>query len=124
MYGARHIIKQLAIVIKSEARHITDARILLNERATKEDTLSGLVADGSITAEKKTQLMAEYDAKKKAELEAKSPKVSTVSTCRFGVTHGVHVYVGRSPVNCVAIRSRGVQDTQSQRRPSQVVAEG
>jgi len=74
LYGARHIIKQLAMVIKSEASHITDARILLNERATKEDTLSGLVADGSITAEKKTQLMAEYDAKKKAELEAKSPK--------------------------------------------------
>ncbi|KIM36053.1 hypothetical protein M413DRAFT_321435 [Hebeloma cylindrosporum] len=74
LFGARHIIKQLAMAIKSESRHITDARVLLAERAIKEETLNGLVADGTITAERKTQLMAEYDARKKTELEARSPK--------------------------------------------------
>ncbi|PPQ87125.1 hypothetical protein CVT25_000944 [Psilocybe cyanescens] len=73
LYGARHIVKQLAMALKSEARHITDARILLNERATKESTLSGLVAEKTISAAKKDELMAAYDAQKKAEIEARSP---------------------------------------------------
>ncbi|KAH9485834.1 hypothetical protein JR316_0002749 [Psilocybe cubensis] len=73
LYGARHIIKQLAMALKSEAKHVTDARILLNERATKESTLSALVASKDITVEKKNEIMAKYDAEKKAEVEAKSP---------------------------------------------------
>ncbi|KIM36051.1 hypothetical protein M413DRAFT_449380 [Hebeloma cylindrosporum] len=68
------------MAIKSEARHVTDARISLNERATKDDTLNSLVADRTITAERKAQIMAEYDAKKKAEADAISPHGNSVAT--------------------------------------------
>lgn len=38
-----------------------------------------------MSAELKTELMAEYNARKKTEMEARSPSMSTVSTLNLGV---------------------------------------